>query len=131
MLYSATDLAREFQIEPLTVGKIFASMYPSCKTRLNVGLRLKSTTRATSNTHYVVWYQDKWAYKEKARVLLKDYIKHFPHVVEAITASRSKLFDYAEVDAELRMCGEFVKAIALIEVAKDYHKRDRKDRRVR
>lgn len=127
--YTASELARELHLTPLQVGKIFSSMYPSCRSKMNCGLQIKSTTRGTSNKDYVSRISGKWHYTEQARTLLHDYIKNFRNVANAIgDTQNSNVFIWPKMDAELKMCIMYCRALWQTARAKEDHEEDRAER---
>lgn len=129
--YTAAELARELHLTPMQVGKIFSSMYPSCKSKANCGLQIKSTAQGVSNKDYAAFIGGKWYYTITARALLHDYVKNFRNVANAIGDTRSSnVFIWLEVDDELARCIEYCRAIWQMARAKSIHAADRKDRGV-
>lgn len=109
--YSATQLAKELNIEPITVGKIFASM--KCLRagkRYNVGLKIKSTSRGVANPDWAQYVSGKWQYGECARTALNEYVRQFPKIVAAIANSGGSIdFDGDFTDDELLQCYAWTK----------------------
>jgi hypothetical protein len=109
--YTAAQLASELNLSPITVGKIFASMKVRRGGRdYNVGLKLKSTSRAVVNPEWVQQRQGKWYYGEAAKLVLIEYVQRFPTIVQAIQSSESIWFEGDFSDTELRCCYEWTKA---------------------
>lgn len=129
--YTATELARELHLTPLQVGKIFSSMYPSCKSGMNCGMQIKSTTMGISNRDYATSVGGKWFYTAKARVLLLNYVQNFRNVANAIGDTReSNIFLWPEMDDELRTCIKYCKALKQMSQSKERHVADRRERGV-
>ena len=127
--YTASELARELFLTPLHVGKIFSSMYPSCRSKVNCGLQIKSTTQGVSNSDYAAFIEGKWHYTERARALLHDYVKNFRNVANAIgDTQRSNVFIWLKMDIELEMCIDYCKAVRQTSQAKKDHAEDRTER---
>lgn len=109
--YSATQLAKELGLDPVTVGKIFASM--KCQRRgkrYNVGLKIKSTSRGVANPEWAGYVSGKWHYGECACTALTEHVRQFPKIVAAIAASGGSIaFDGDFTDDELLVCYEWAK----------------------
>lgn len=130
-VYTATELAKELHLTPMQVGKIFSSAYPSCKSKSNCGLQIKSTTQGTFNRDYAAFINGKWYYTATARALLHDYVKNFRNVANAIGDTRSSnVFTWLEMDDELKNCIDYCKAVWQMARAKSTHEADRRDRGV-
>jgi hypothetical protein len=109
--YTASQLASELNLSPITVGKIFASMKVRRGGReFNVGLKLKSTSGAVANPEWTEQRQGKWYYGEAAKLVLVEYVERFPAIVQAIQSSESIWFEGDFSDTELRCCYEWATA---------------------
>ena len=99
MMYTATQLAKEFGIDATTVGGIFVSVKVKRPDKeYNVGLKIKSTSRDVSNPKFAQYRNSKWYYSEDARkdarCVLREYVARFPTIVRAIRNSKGIYFQF-------------------------------------